>query len=64
MTEYTVHFLKGRVVGARSLRMVSVEANSPAQAIKIAKQAFYPRDPGYKVDKVDHFEDGRRVRDC
>ena len=57
MTEYTVHFQKGRVVGARSLRMEHVEANGPHVAMVRAKKAFPDwRRQGYRITRVDHFE--------
>jgi len=62
--EYTVHFQKGTRVGARSLRMVHVLAVSDSQAISKAKVEFPDfRKQGYRLTRVDHFEDGRLVRD-
>jgi len=64
MTEYTVHFQKGSRVGARSLRMEQVEAASIKEAAVKAKQKFAGwRDGGYRLTRVDHFEDGRVVID-
>lgn len=61
MTEYTVHFQKGTRVGARSLRMVTVEADTVKAATAKAKAEF--NQPGYRLTRVDHFEDGRIVID-
>ena len=63
MTEFTVHFQKGTRVGARALRMVHVEADTAAQAIKLAKTEFNGADAkGYRVTRVDYFDaDGRIV---
>ncbi len=62
VTEYTVHFQKGTRVGARSLRMITVEATDYKAAIAAAKAEF--NDPAYKLTRVDHFDaDGRRVFD-
>jgi hypothetical protein len=52
--EYTVHFQKGTRVGARSLRMVQVEAETPAAARAAAKREF--NEPGYRVTRIDHFD--------
>jgi len=61
MTEYTVTFQKGATVGARRFRMVHVEALNDVAAVKLAKRQF--AEPGFAVTRVDHFEDGRIVRD-
>ena len=53
MTEYTVHFQKGNRVGARSLHMVHVEADSTEAAVRLAKGQC---EPGYRLVRVDHFE--------
>lgn len=58
MTEFTVHFQKGFRVGARSLRMVHVEAESIKQAIAAAKAQWKP-EPGFKLVRVDHFDEDR-----
>jgi hypothetical protein len=67
MTEYTVHFQKGRVVGARSLHMVHVEAETVSAAMKAAKaeHATWGDIAGYRLTRVDHFDDetGRLVID-
>lgn len=66
MIEYTVHFQKGTRVGARSLRMVHVTADSPKAAIRLAKGEFNgDAARGYRVTRVDHFdpETGRLVID-
>jgi hypothetical protein len=60
--EYTVHFQKGFRVGARSLRMVHVQAGNPKEAVKKAKIEWQP-EPGYKLTRIDHFEGGRIVID-
>ena len=52
--EYTVHFQRGTRVGARSLRMVTVEADDAAAAIKLAKREFSDRT--YKLTRVDYFD--------
>lgn len=59
MTEYTVHFQKGHRVGARSLRMERVEADTPERAIATAKKTEFPdyRQQGYGVIRVDHFDE-------
>ncbi len=66
MTEYTVHFQRGTRVGARSLRMEHVEADTTARALAAAK-ALFPthRQDGYRVTRVDHFDEdtGRLVID-
>ncbi|MGH6792164.1 MAG: hypothetical protein ACRECF_05435 [Methyloceanibacter sp.] len=58
MTEYTVHFQRGFRVGTRSLRMERVEAETPEQAIKVAKKTAFPdhREQRYGVVRVDHFD--------
>lgn len=62
MTEYTVHFQKGSRVGTRSLRMVTVIAETSAAAVKTAKREF--NETGYKLIRIDHFdENGRRIID-
>lgn len=61
MTEYTVHFQKGTRIGARSLRMVHVTADNATAAVKAAKLEF--QSPGYKLTRVDHFENNRLVID-
>jgi hypothetical protein len=58
-TEYTVHFQKGTRVGARSLRMIYVEASDAKTAVALAKREF--STPGYRIVRVDYFDDdGRR----
>jgi hypothetical protein len=57
--EYTVHAQKGIKVGARSLRMIHVEASNANDAIKLAKAEGIP--PGYKIIRVDHFDDEGRI---
>lgn len=65
MTEYTVHFQKGTRVGARSLRMVHVEANSAHEALSMARrQIAGPNYRGYRMTRIDHFDNGVLVRDC
>lgn len=61
--EYTVHFQRGSRVGARSLRMVHVNATCPREAINYARAelAAYPH-PG-RIVRVDHFEGNRLVID-
>lgn len=63
-TEFTVHFQKGTRVGARSLRMVHVEADSEAQAIAKAKaESPEYRARGYRLTRVDYFDEaGHLVR--
>jgi hypothetical protein len=60
--EFTVHFQKGTRVGARSLRMVHVNAVNADAAIKAAKREWKP-EPGYRVTRVDHFEENALVID-
>ena len=58
MTKYTVHFQKGTRVGARSLRMVHVEADSPEDAMAKASDGV----PGnYKLIRVDHFDENGHI---
>lgn len=58
MTEYTVHFQKGTRVGARSLRMVTVEADNYVAAIAKAKREFSGEQArGYRLIRVDHYDD-------
>lgn len=61
MTEFTVHFQKGWRIGARSLRMVPVLASTAIEAVRIARIQF--AEPGYKITRVDHFENGSLVID-
>ena len=62
MTEYTVHFQKGSRVGARSLRMEHVEALNSSQALELAKLNFHDfRSQGYRIVRVDHFDDDGRI---
>jgi hypothetical protein len=67
MTEYTVHFQKGYRVGARSLHMVRVEADTINDAIRKGKAAhkaeFGDDARGHGLTRVDHFEDDHIVRD-
>lgn len=64
MTEYTVHFQKGSRVGARSLKMVQVEADTVKQAAIDAKKDFSEwRERGYRLVRVDHFEGNHIVID-
>jgi hypothetical protein len=60
--EYTVHLQRGTKVGARSLRMQHVEAVTPSQAIAKA-WALNPtlRAGGYRVIRVDHFDDNGHI---
>jgi len=60
--EYFVHFEKGFVVGARSRRMINVEANDAQRAVLAACRKF--NEYGYRLISVDHFEDGRLVTDA
>ena len=64
MTEFTVHFEKGRF-GARSLHMVRVEAETVKDAVRKARaeHATWGDVHGYRMTRVDHFEDGRVVID-
>lgn len=68
--EYTVHFQKGTRVGARSLRMVTVEADSVDAATDLAKNQFTTETPDwfrqrYRMTRIDHFDEstGRLVID-
>jgi len=55
--EYTVHFQRGTRIGARLLRMVTVSAISPSQAMELAKVSFpTSRSQGYRIIRVDHFD--------
>jgi len=66
MTEFTVHFQMGTRVGARRLRMVTVEAETVAAAIKLAKAEFNgDQARGFRLTRVDHFDEetGRMVLD-
>ena len=62
MLEYTVHFQRGTCVGARSLRMVTVQADDVKSAVTAAKREWQP-EPGYRLIRVDHFENGHLVID-
>jgi hypothetical protein len=58
MTEFTVHFQKGTRVGARALRMVTVNAAGVAAAIKAAKAEFNGEQArGYRLTRVDHYDE-------
>ena len=58
MTEFTVHFQKGTHVGARSLRMVTINAETAAAAIKAAKAEFNGEQArGFKLTRVDHYDE-------
>ena len=58
MTEFTVHFQKGSRVGARQLRMVTVEAANTKAAIKAATTEFKGEQArGYRVIRVDHYDE-------
>jgi hypothetical protein len=58
MTEFTVHFQKGFRVGARSLRMVTVEAADAKAAMKAAKAQFHGEQArGYRLTRVDHYDE-------
>jgi hypothetical protein len=65
MTEFTVHFEKGRRVGTRSLHMVRVEAETVKEAVRKARAEHetWGDAHGYRMTRVDHFEDGRIVID-
>lgn len=64
MLEYTVHFQKGSRVGTRSLRMEHVSAENSEAAIKAAKKLFPNfRAEGYRLTRVDHFDDNGLVID-
>lgn len=54
--EYTVHYMKGTRVGARSLRMIHVTADSADAAIAAAKPEAATLGPGYRLTRVDHFD--------
>jgi len=59
--EYTVHFQKGTRVGARSLRMITVEAANTDAALDLAKAKFTAETPDwfrqrYRMIRVDHFD--------
>ena len=66
MTDFTVHFQKGSRVGARSLHMVHVEAETVKDAIRKARAEHdtWGDIAGFNMTRVDHFEDGRIVIDC
>ena len=65
MTEYTVHFQKGSRTGARSLRMETVEADNPKAAVNAARMLFPDwRERGYRMIRIDHFEDHSIVQDA
>ena len=58
MLEFTVHFQKGTRVGARSLRMVHVEAATAPEAVKLAKLEFNGEAArGYRLTRVDYFDE-------
>lgn len=58
MTEYTVHFQKGREVGTRSLYMAHVEAEGINAAIAKGKAEFAGTGlRGYRLTRVDHIEE-------
>jgi hypothetical protein len=60
--EYTVHFQKGARVGARSFRMVPVQAVTPSQACAKARLEFPDaRSKGYHITRVDHSDDNGRI---
>ena len=59
MFEYTVHFQKGKRVGARSFRMVHVHAAGVGEAVQFARQEF--NEPGYRITRVDHFDENGRI---
>lgn len=62
MTEYTVHFQKGTRVGTRSLRMVHVEAPDRKIAKLRAMEQFPDfRANGYRITRVDHFDENGRI---
>jgi hypothetical protein len=61
VTRYTVHFQKGTRAGARTLRLVHVDAASVGEAIKKAKVEFKDR-AGFKVTRVDRFDGVHVVR--
>lgn len=55
--EYTVHFQKGTRIGARSLRMVQVIASNIKEAAVKAKAEFPGWRQGYRLTRVDHFDE-------
>ena len=58
MTEFTVHFQKGSIVGARQLRLVTVEAADTKAAMKLAKAEFNGEQArGFKLTRVDHYDE-------
>jgi glutamate/tyrosine decarboxylase-like PLP-dependent enzyme len=60
MTEFTVHFQKGTRVGARSLVMERFEADTPQMAMRLAKawsEFKRLRNEGYRLTRVDHFDE-------
>lgn len=61
--EYTVHFQKGSRVGARSLRMVHVDATDARSAVALAKREFNgDAARGYRLTRVDYWdEEARRI---
>lgn len=59
MTEYTITFQKGHRVGTRSFRMIHLEADNSAQAVKLAKKQF--KEHGYGLVRVDHFDDDGHI---
>lgn len=64
MTEYTVHFQKGRRIGTRSLRMIHVDAVNADNAMALAAKEFPDaRAQGYRISRVDHFDGYRLVID-
>jgi hypothetical protein len=59
MTEYTVHFQKGTRVGARSTRMVQIEAETAKEAATNARREFnseHHDNNKYRLVRIDHFE--------
>jgi len=65
MTEFTVHFQKGTRVGARSLRMVHVEAADRDSAIRLARAEFNGEPArGYKLTRVDYIDENYRCVVC
>lgn len=62
MIEYTVHFQKGARIGARSLRMVTVEApNRHVAKVRAMEQFPDFRAQGYRIVRVDFINDEGRV---